>query len=182
MPGFVAFVTHTDVPGLNKPNGCLPDEEVFVSSVAGCIGVIIGVVVGETEQAAETAATLIVIDYELLSPTIFSIDDAIEHQSYFGDELCLRQGDVDRSFADSEHLLEGELFVGGQEHFYLETNACIVIPSKDDQEVVLHLATQSPTGAQELTALVLGRDASRITCHTKRVGGAFGGKESRAYV
>jgi xanthine dehydrogenase molybdopterin-binding subunit B len=182
VDGFVSFVSYIDVPGLNKPNGSLPDEEVFVSSVALCIGATIGVVVCETEESAKIASNLIKIDYELLFPKILTIEDAINHQSYFGDEICLRQGDINQSFVDTNHILEGELFIGGQEHFYMETNACMVIPSNDDQEITLYMATQSPTSAQELLSLVLNRDAGRITCHTKRIGGAFGGKESRSYV
>jgi xanthine dehydrogenase molybdopterin-binding subunit B len=128
------------------------------------------------------ASNLIKIDYELLFPTIFSIDDAIHHQSYFGDEICLKQGDVDKCFIDAEHILEDTFYIGGQEHFYMETNSYMVIPSNDDNEITLYSGTQSPTALQELTALVLDREVSRIKCHVKRVGGGFGGKESRAYV
>jgi xanthine dehydrogenase molybdopterin-binding subunit B len=173
-------VGHTDVPGSNQLTGQLADEEVFASSIVQCVGAVIGLVVGETEEAAQTAANLIRIEYELLSPTILNIEDAIAHQSYHGDEACLRLGDIDQSLAEAEHTLEGEFHIGGQEHFYMETNVCMVIPSSDDKEVTLHLATQSPTTAQEMAAAVLARDVSRITCHTKRIGGAFGGKESRA--
>ena len=180
VPGYVSFVTYTDVPGSNKPNGPLPDEEVFVSSIALCIGAVIGVVVCETEQAAEMAANLIQIDYELLSPTILSIEDAIQHHSYYGDDIRLQQGDVEKCFRDAEHIVEDTIYIGGQEHFYMETNSCFVIPSNDDKEVVLYLGTQSPTATQELTASVLDRDVSQIICHVKRVGGGFGGKESRS--
>ncbi|CAF2744826.1 unnamed protein product [Rotaria sp. Silwood2] len=181
VPGFVSFVNYIDVPGSNKTNGALPDEEVFVSSIALCIGAIIGIVVCETEHAAQMAANLVKIDYELLSPTILSIDDAIDHQSYFGDEICLQKGDVEKSFVNAEHILEDTIYIGGQEHFYMETNSCMVIPSNDDKEITLYLGTQSASSIQELTALVLGRDVSHITCHVKRVGGAFGGKESRSF-
>ena len=179
MTGFFAFVDHRDVPGSNQLTGMMADEEVFVSSVAPCVGAIIGVVLCETEQAAQTAAELVEIEYELLSPTILTVDEAIEHQSFFGEEISLRQGDVDECFRDAEQVVEDEFYIGGQEHFYMETNACMVVPSHDDQEVTVYLPTQAPSMAQELTAFVLGRDANRIICHTKRIGGAFGGKESR---
>ncbi|CAF5142888.1 unnamed protein product, partial [Rotaria sp. Silwood1] len=181
VSGFVSFVNYIDVPGSNKTNGILTGEEVFVSSIALCIGAIIGVVVCETEHAAEMAANLVKIDYELLSPTILSIDDAINYQSYFGDEICLQKGDIEKSFINAEHILEDTIYIGGQEHFYMETNSCMVIPSNDDKEITLYLGTQSASSMQELTALVLGRDVSHITCHVKRVGGAFGGKESRSF-
>jgi xanthine dehydrogenase/oxidase len=177
--GFISFVNHIDVPGSNKMADILEDEEVFVSSIAPCIGAVVGVVVCESEEAARIASKLIDIEYELLKPTIFTIEDAIANESYFGNELCFQQGDVDKSLADAENIIEGTVLIGGQEHFYLETNCCIVIPSDEDKELQLHLGTQNLTAAQELIALVLGRDASRISCHVKRMGGAFGGKETR---
>ncbi|UJR10272.1 hypothetical protein I4U23_014479 [Adineta vaga] len=140
---------------------------------------IIGVVVGKTEDSARSAADLIHIEYELLIPRIFSINDAIDHQSYFGDELCLNKGDVEKCFHNAEHILEDTIYIGGQEHFYMETNSFIVIPSHDDQEITLYSGTQTLAELQELAALVLNRDSNRITCRVKRIGGAFGGKESR---
>ena len=70
--------------------------------------------------------------------------------------------------------------IGGQEHFYMETKSFVVIPSNDDKEVALYFGSQAPSSAQEGIALALGRDASHIICHVKRIGGAFGGKESRS--
>ncbi|CAF4000431.1 unnamed protein product [Rotaria sordida] len=180
VPGFVSFVSYSDVPGSNKIGVMELDEEVFVSSIAPCIGAIIGVVVCESEQEALVASKLVQIEYELLTPTILTIQDAIHNESYFGDEMCLRQGDVNKGFADAKHILEETLWIGGQEHFYLESNSYMVIPSNDDKELTLYLGTQNPSTTQDLIALVLGRDVSRITCHVKRIGGAFGGKESRS--
>jgi xanthine dehydrogenase/oxidase len=156
------------------------DEEVFVSSITPCVGSIIGVVLCENERAAHAAAHLVQIEYELLTPTIFTIDDAIAHHSYLGDERCLRQGDVDKGFEEAQHTLEGTILMGGQEHFYLETNCCMVVPSNDDQEITLYSSTQNPSKTQELTALALGYDVNRVQCHVKRMGGGFGGKESRS--
>lgn len=158
----------------------MPDEEILVSTTALCIGATIGLVVCQTEQAANTAAKLIQIDYEQLSPTIFSIEDAIKYESYFGDEIILRNGNAEESFTNAPHIVEDTLFIGGQEHFYMETNSAIVIPSNDDGEITIHVGTQSPTAIQELAALVLNRDVGQIKCHVKRVGGGFGGKESRS--
>ena len=180
VSGFVSFVNHTDVPGQNTTGDIVFDEEVFVSSIAPCVGAIIGAVVCESEQSAKMAASLIQIEYELLTPTVFTIDEAIKYESYLGDTLCLRRGDVIKALADAEHTLEGTLFIGGQEHFYLETNCCMAIPSNGNQELTLYSSTQSPSKTQELTALALGRDSSHITCLVKRVGGGFGGKETRS--
>ena len=182
VPGFVSFVNHQDIPGQNETGDMVHDEEVFVSSIVTCVGAIIGVVLCETEQAAYRAAHLVQIEYELLTPTIFTIEEAIEHESYLGDEKRLRRGDPERALAEAERTLTGTIFVSGQEHFYLETNCCMAIPSDDDQEITLYSSTQNPSKTQELAALALGIDASRVRCRIKRLGGAFGGKESRSYV
>lgn len=158
------------------------DEEVFVSSVAPCIGAVIGIVLCDNEHSAYRAAHLVQIEYELLSPTIFTIEDAIKHHSYLGDERMLQQGDVDKALSEADQIIEGSLNIGGQEHFYLETNCCMAIPSNDDHEITLYSSTQNPSKTQELTALALGYDVNRVTCHVKRMGGGFGGKESRSYV
>ncbi|CAF1272832.1 unnamed protein product [Rotaria sordida] len=179
VPGFVSFVNYTDVPGSNQLNGILSDEEVFVSSIALCVGAVIGLVVCESEHAAKLASNLVKVEYDLLLPRIFSIDDAIIHQSYFGDEISLGKGDVDQIFLKAEHILEDTLYMGGQEHFYLEPNSFMVIPSNDDKEINLYLGTQDSSTAQELAAFVLGRSVNCITCHVKRIGGAFGGKSKR---
>ncbi|CAF0786586.1 unnamed protein product [Adineta steineri] len=180
VPGFVSFVNHQDVPGDNMTGDVVHDEEVFVSSITPCVGAVIGIVLCETERAAHAAAHLVQIEYELLTPTIYTIDDAIQHQSYIGEERCLNQGDIEKALAEAENILEDTIVIGGQEHFYLETNCCMVIPSNDDKEITLYSSTQNPSKTQELTALALGCDVSHVQCHVKRMGGGFGGKESRS--
>ncbi|CAF4804155.1 unnamed protein product [Rotaria sp. Silwood1] len=175
VAGFVSFVSYTDVPGSNQLDEFLPGEEVFVSSIALCVGAIIGIIVCESEHAAKLnlAASLVEIDYDLLSPRIFSIEDAIIHPSYFGDEISLQQGDLDDVFQNTEQILEDTLYIGGQEHFYMETNSFMVIPSNDDKEINIYTGRQNPTDTQEIIAFVLGRNVYHITCHVKRIGGAF---------
>ena len=137
-----------DIPGSNMTGDVVHDEEIFVSSITPCVGAIIGIVLCETELAAYAAAHLVQIEYELLSPTIFTIDDAITHNSYLGDERCLKQGDVEKALLEADHTLEGTMYIGGQEHFYLETNCCMAIPSNDDHEMVLYASTQNPSKTQ----------------------------------
>eukprot|EP00122_Pirum_gemmata_P015025 Pgem_evm1s14034 len=67
--------------------------------------------------------------------------------------------------------------MGGQEHFYLETNACIAVPKEGEMQI--HCSTQAPTKTQLVAATALGIPQNRVTCHVKRLGGGFGGKETR---
>ena len=182
VPGFVRFIDHRDVPGSNRTGYGAEDEEVFVSSVSPCVGSILGLVIAEDEQAADQSVRLIQVRYILLSPRIFSISEAILHQSFLVDEQRLEQGNLHQGFAQSSFIVEGKVKIGGQEHFYMETNAYLIIPSRDGGELTAFLGTQDPSAAQELLAKALGKEASQIVCRVKRIGGGFGGKDSRSSV
>ncbi|ELU10726.1 hypothetical protein CAPTEDRAFT_113030, partial [Capitella teleta] len=76
----------------------------------------------------------------------------------------------------------GEMRVGGQEHFYMETHSCIAIPKGEDGEVEIISSTQNLNSAQKWGASALGVPMNRINAKAKRLGGGFGGKESRGNI
>ncbi|CAF3998179.1 unnamed protein product, partial [Rotaria magnacalcarata] len=181
LPGFKAFISHLDVPGCRMTGDVVNDEEVFPSSIVYCVGTVIGLVVADNETDAQYASKLIDIKYECLKPLIITIDQAIEQQSYLGPELSLQFGNLEQGFQESEHLLTGEFYIGGQEHFYLETNCCLAIPHEHG-ELELHVSTQNATGVQEKVAAALGIPSNKIVVHVKRIGGGFGGKDSIRHI
>uniref|UniRef100_A0A3B4ZW22 Xanthine dehydrogenase/oxidase n=1 Tax=Stegastes partitus TaxID=144197 RepID=A0A3B4ZW22_9TELE len=75
-----------------------------------------------------------------------------------------------------------EIHIGGQEHFYLETNVTLAVPRGEDGEIELFVSTQSASKTQVLVAKALGIPANRVLVRVKRMGGGFGGKESRTTV
>lgn len=155
VPGFKIFISHIDVPGCRMTGDVVNDEEVFPSSVVDCVGTVIGLVVAETEFQAQQASKLIDVQYECLTPIICTIDEAIAYQSFLGPELTLNMGSIDRGFQESEYILTSSFYLGGQEHFYMETNNCLAIPHEHD-ELELHVSTQNATGVQEKVAAALG--------------------------
>ena len=90
------------------------------------------------------------------------------------------KGDVESGFAAADHVLEGEVRMGGQEHFYLETQCCIAVPKGEAQEMEIISSTQNVTKTQFTVASVLRVPANRVVCKVKRMGGGFGGKETRS--
>jgi len=54
---------------------------------------------------------------------------------------------VSEALKTADHVLEGGIHIGGQEHFYLETQACLVVP-KEDGEMEIFSSTQHPTSIQ----------------------------------
>ena len=57
-------------------------------------------------------------------------------------------------FAGSDHIVEGEVRIGGQEHFYLETHAALVVPRNEDGEVEVFASSQSPNNEQVKCCLI----------------------------
>ena len=77
------------------------------------------------------------------------------------------------------HRLQGSLHIGGQEHFYLETQISSVMPTEDGGMIV-YCSTQNPTEVQKLVAEVLDVSMNKIVVDMRRMGGGFGGKETQA--
>jgi xanthine dehydrogenase/oxidase len=142
---------------------------------------VIGAVLAETKLQAQRAAKAVKITYEELKP-IITIEEAIAANSFLCPEQTLSKGDTSTAFASSDHVLEGSLYVGGQEHFYLETQSCIAVPKGEDGEMEIFCTTQQLSHFQKTTAKALGVDCNKVTCRVKRLGGGFGGKETRCAV
>jgi len=182
MPGVAAFFNAKDVPGNNSVGPIMHDEEVFVSEEITCIGQPLGIVCAATYQQAQEAARAVQVEYEEL-PAIVTIEQAIEAKSYYMSDRTIQRGDTDAGFAACDEVLEGEVRLGGQEHFYLETQGSVAVPKGEDGEMEVFASTQNPSETQVLVATALGVPENRVVCRVKRMGGGFGGKETRsAYV
>ncbi|NXP28878.1 AOXB oxidase, partial [Scytalopus superciliaris] len=173
VPGVVDVVTARDVPGENGK-----DEQAYAEDKVICVGQIICAVVAESLTQAKCGAEKVKIVYEDLDP-ILTIEDAIKHNSYITEERKIEKGDIVKGFKSADEIIEGELHMGGQEHFYMETNSVLVIPRVEDKEMDVYVSTQHATDVQELVASALNLQSNKIMCHVKRVGGAFGGKVTK---
>lgn len=184
VPGVHGYFGAGDVPH-NKIGPVVYDEEVFASEFVTCVGHQIGVVVAETQDIALEASRLVRVQYEEL-PALLSIEDAIAAESYHTYPMFtdhgIEDGDVDEAMAACEatgNVVEGEARCGGQEHFYLEPMANVVWCG-DNDEVHTVSSTQAPMKHQKAIAGALGLPCNKVVCKTKRLGGGFGGKETRA--
>ncbi|XP_073407554.1 aldehyde oxidase-like isoform X2 [Dendrobates tinctorius] len=176
MPGVCDIITAKDVPGTNNFSYYDWPDQLLADNTVMCVGYIICAVVADKPERAKRAAKKVKIVYEDIKPVIFTIEDAIKHDSFFEPDKKLQCGDVDEAFKTADHILEGEIHIGGQEHFYMETQSIRVIPIKEGQEIEIYAASQDPTYMQGLVARSLGIPFNRVNCHVKRIGGAFGGK------
>ncbi|XP_069577315.1 xanthine dehydrogenase/oxidase [Brachyistius frenatus] len=177
-PGVVCFLFADDIPGSNATGPIEYDETVLADGQVTCVGHIIGAVVADTQLHAQRATKAVKIEYEELQP-IVTIQEAIAAQSFYQPIRTIQKGDLEAGFKQADHILEGEIHIGGQEHFYLETNVTLAVPRGEDGEMELFVSTQSASKTQSLVAKALGIPANRVVVRVKRMGGGFGGKESR---
>jgi xanthine dehydrogenase/oxidase len=136
-------------------------------------------ILADTAKRAEQAARAVKVEYEDL-PAIFTIEEAIEKESFFNHYRYIKKGDTDQAFAEADHVFSGTARMGGQEHFYLETQACLAVPKPEDGEMEIFSSTQNPAETQAYVSKVVGVAANKIVTRVKRMGGGFGGKETRS--
>ncbi|KAG0207400.1 hypothetical protein BGX28_001339 [Mortierella sp. GBA30] len=179
-PGVKGYFDHRDIPGRNIWSvGELQDEVVFAEDTVHCVGQLLAIVVADTQAIAQEGARMVKIEYKDF-PAIITIDEAIEAGSYIDPARSIIKGDVDAEFPKCAKVFEGQTRVNGQEHFYLETQAALVNNKLEDNEFEIYASTQCANEVQGFVASVLGISSNRVTCKVKRLGGGFGGKETRS--
>lgn len=174
--GVQTILTAADVPGENDTGSSRHDEPLFPEEVMYHQQPVAWVL-GETLEEARAGAAAVRVEYEPL-PAMVAIRDAIAAESFLADPLRMTRGDA--SVIERSALrFSGELEIGGQEHFYLETQ-CAIASLDESGGIVVESSTQHPTETQDIIARVLGVDWNQVTVGCLRMGGAFGGKEVQA--
>ena len=176
-PGIVRVMTAEDVPGVNDCGPVVHDDPIFAAEKVSFVGQSVFAIVAENMAAARAALPLAYVDYDLL-PAILTIDAAMEVSSFLGPPKQMIKGEPDKHLASAPRQLCGRLYCGGQEHFYLEGQAALAIPGEDG-DMQLYASTQHPSEIQHKVAEMLGVSSHAVTVETRRMGGAFGGKESQ---
>ncbi|GGQ49634.1 xanthine dehydrogenase molybdopterin binding subunit [Couchioplanes azureus] len=177
VPGVVRVLTAADVPGVNDA-GVKHDEPLFPDEVM-FFGHAVCWVLGETYEAARLGAAAVEVDVEPL-PSVVSLRDAIEAESFQGATPQIVRGDVEAGMAGAAHVFSGDFEFAGQEHFYLETH-CSLAHVDEAGQIFVQSSTQHPTETQEIVAHVLGRPSHEVTVQCLRMGGGFGGKEMQPH-
>ncbi len=178
-PGVVAVLTADDIPGHDDISSAgRGDEPVFAQKEVMYWGQPLFAVIAETRDQARRAATLAEVAYEDL-PANIDIGAAMAAGGELVTEpLVLSRGDAQSGLARAPHRLTGRMVIGGQEHFYLESQIALAIPG-EDEDVTVHTSTQHPSEIQHVVSHVLGIASNAVTVTVRRMGGGFGGKETQ---
>uniref|UniRef100_A0A0E0P2C4 aldehyde oxidase n=1 Tax=Oryza rufipogon TaxID=4529 RepID=A0A0E0P2C4_ORYRU len=185
----ITVITLKDIPTNGKNIGsCSPmlgDEALFVDPVSEFAGQNIGVVIAETQKYAYMAAKQSVIEYstENLQPPILTVEDAVQHNSYFQVPPFLAPtpiGEFNQAMSEADHkIIDGEVKLESQYYFYMETQTALAIPDEDNC-ITLYVSAQLPEITQNTVARCLGIPYHNVRIITRRVGGGFGGKAMKA--
>ena len=176
-PGIVCVLTAADIPGMNDASPIFGDDPVFAVDEVQYAGQSIFAVVAETIEAARAAAKFARVEYEDL-PALITIDDALAANADLLPAQTMRLGDVDAALRKAPNRISGTVRTGGQDHLYLEGQIAYAIPGEDNNMLV-HSSTQHPSEVQHNVAKVLALPDHAVTVEVRRMGGAFGGKESQ---
>ncbi|MEZ2405318.1 xanthine dehydrogenase molybdopterin binding subunit [Bosea sp. RCC_152_1] len=179
-PGVVSVLTAADIPGANDISSThRHDEPVFATDRIRFHGQPLFAVVAETREQARHAAVLAKAEYAEETPLLDIAAARAAGGRLVTDPLKLERGDVATAMAASPRRLKGAMTIGGQEHFYLESQIALAIPG-EDEDMTLLVSTQHPSEVQHMVAAVLGIGSHAVTVEVRRMGGGFGGKETQA--
>ena len=178
LSGVRAIISFRDIPGENQMGPVVHDELCLAEKEVNCIGQAIFLIAGESEEICREAEKRIRIQYKPLE-AILTIEEAMAKNNLMGPERKIERGNIEQSLKSAEHKISGTLKTGAQEHWYLETQTALCIPS-EDKEMKVYSSTQHPSETQAIVAEVLGIHRNQVVVEVRRMGGAFGGKETQA--
>ncbi len=192
-PGVHRILTHKDVPHNLYTILILiqvgpEDEHVLAEDKVRWKGEAVVAVLADSERAANEAAAKVKIDYEVL-PAVLDIDAALapgaplvnEHhgQNHYmydsGPSRKVRFGDVEKGFAQADHVLEQTYWSSPIEQAPMETTGCIVQPEGNDR-FTCYTNTQAMFFTLDNTSIILQMPGPKLHKVGAPVGGGFGGK------
>ncbi|HEY3047575.1 MAG TPA: xanthine dehydrogenase molybdopterin binding subunit [Polaromonas sp.] len=178
LAGVHDVILAKDIPGDPILATFTHDEPIFATTHVEHIGQVVGVVVADSVMLARRAARLVKLDIEAL-PAILTVQEALKAQSYVLPPVFVKRGDAAQALASAPHTLSGSFEVGGQEHFYLEGQVAYALPLEQNQWWI-YSSTQHPGEIQHWVAHALGIANHAVKVECRRMGGAFGGKETQS--
>ena len=141
--GIAGVFTHEDIPGENLYGPVVQDEPILASDIVQYVGQPVAIIAGESHRAIREAKKKVRLNIKELKP-VYTIDEAILAKQYIGEKRKFKQGDFERAWRESEHILKGTFVCSGQEQFYLESQAALARPGEHG-DIHIHSSTQNPS-------------------------------------
>src|SRR5919109_1141144 len=195
LPGVRAVITAADV-NQRLIGAVLHDMPVLAQDGVRYVGEDIGGVAAIDAAPAEEAVHLIDVEYEPL-PAVFDPLEAItaevpllhpDYQSYEGPKtkaphlrnvqtlVRAAKGDIERGFAESDHIFENTFRTQLVHQGYIEPYAITVEVDKQGR-LAIWVANQSVFKLRKVLGEYLDMPVEMITIHPSNMGGSFGAKD-----
>ncbi|MBI3062577.1 MAG: xanthine dehydrogenase family protein molybdopterin-binding subunit [Deltaproteobacteria bacterium] len=204
VPGVVAVLTRDDIlhdQGIEPFYGpVFKDQTIVAVETVRHVGDPVAAVAALSVDAAEEALKLIRVDYQEL-PAVLSVEDSLKpgatlvHESVKlpasgfadlaelkpveGTNVCthfrLTRGDIDKGFAEADHIFEDTFTLPATQHSFLETHACIASVEPGGR-ITVWATTQNPFVVRTQLANIFKVPVSRVRVIVPYLGGGYGGK------
>ncbi|ETI62569.1 xanthine dehydrogenase molybdopterin binding subunit [Marinomonas profundimaris] len=179
-PGVVDVIVQSDIPGEVDVSPVLSGDLLLAGDFVHFIGQSIFAVAATSLRAAKQAVELAEIVYKPRISTLHP-KESLERQEFVLPTHTIQCGDAKAAMATAPHKIKSDIYIKGQEHFYLEGQISVAVPNEDGG-VLVYASSQHPAEVQKLVAKVLGLSVAQVLVEVRRMGGGFGGKESQAAV
>lgn len=178
IKGVECILTARDIPGKNQMGPVFHDEPCMAEKKVEFVGQTLAIIAAVDFETAYRAAEAVKL-YITPEKPVLTIEDAMKKGLRLHPARKIERGDVSAKLQKCIYTLKGRFKSGAQEHWYLETQICLAVPGEND-EMTCYSSTQHPSETQAIVAEVLGVARNQVTVETRRLGGAFGGKETQA--
>lgn len=173
------------------------DQPILALGKVRYIGEPVAVVLASDPHVAEDAVALIQAEYDEL-PAVFDEVEAMTSKAIVHEELRpagtfpdlkhlkgrrdtnvaldfkLRRGDVEKGFAESDHVFEHRFTIQPVMHTPLEP--MVSLAQAEGDELTIHSATQMPSFVRIEIARLLGWSENQVRVKSALLGGGFGAK------
>lgn len=200
MPGVHSVITGEDILTVIPDPYFGPafhDQPILALEKVRFAGEPVAVVLADDAQIAAAAAQEITVEYDEL-PAVYDEVEALTSTAYVHDQLKpagmfadlkhlagtrdtnvaldyhLRRGDVDKAFAEADHVFEHTFRTPQQMHTPLEPH--VAVADATGASVTVHSSTQTPSTVRVEIARLLGLPENRVRVRTAFLGGGFGAK------
>jgi CO/xanthine dehydrogenase Mo-binding subunit len=191
VPGVHFVMTPDDLPKpMPRFGPQFQDRPVLADGETKYHGEPVAAVAAETKDAAEEAARLVKVDYEVLEGGIFSVADALAPDAILVQDPSLRSNDplANTNVISEKHFgwgnieeQESHLVVEDTyefpmiTHFAIEPHGFMAAP--DDGGISIWSTIQHPYLLQKMMAKMLDLPLSKVRIFAPDPGGGFGGKQ-----
>jgi xanthine dehydrogenase YagR molybdenum-binding subunit len=184
VAGVVLVMTHQNAPPMQPPPLFLTAPKAAGGSSLPVMqddsihwnGEPVAVVLAETQEQADHAASLIEVAYESSPPRTF--EEARAHprtpDSLVGQPVEVLVGDAEAALIDATHAVDLTYRTPRHNHNAIEPHA--VTLAWDGEELIVHDASQGVKLHAWTLAQVFGIDEEQVHLTSPYVGGGFGGK------